>query len=105
MSAASTASITGIKFAGLEEGVIAFVSNGYVPVKYLVNGMEVDVTDFSDVTFTSTNTAVAYFASAHSNLLICKSKGKTTLMATVTNSATGATYSATVPFTVIPRIL
>lgn len=104
MSVKSTASVTGIKFAGLDEHIIAFVSDGYAPVKYLVGDAEIDVADLSEVTFTSMNPSVADFASPHSNLLKCKTVGKTTIMCSVTNSATGVTYTDAVPFTVIPKI-
>lgn len=97
----STAKVEGIYFIGL--GSNYSMVNGAsltVPVKYAVNGVLTDISDLTQVTFTSGTTATANFANSHSNVLTAAATGTTVITCTVTNSVTGVTYSDTANITV-----
>lgn len=97
----STAAVDGIYFIGLGDGAtLAADGTLTLPVKYSVNGMLTDITDMSQVTFTSATPGTASFADEHSNVVTGVAAGETTVTATVTNSANGVTYSDTIPVTV-----
>lgn len=98
----STAKVEGIYFIGL--GTNLEITNGQsvtIPVKYAVNGSLTDISDLSKVTFTSGTPAKADFANSHSNVLTAAATGNTVITCTVTNSATGITYSDTANVTVV----
>ena len=95
----STAQVKGIYIIG---GPITVAKDATitVPVKYDVNDVLTEISDLSQVTFTSGATATAAWANSHSNELSGVAAGSTTVTVTVTNSATNKTYTDTVPVTV-----
>lgn len=98
----STAKVEGIYFIGLGTNYQMTVGDVLtVPVKYAVNGSLTDISDLSQVTFTSATTAKADFANSHSNVLTAAAAGTTVITCTVTNSVTGVTYSDTANITVV----
>ena len=97
----STALVDGIYFIGLGSGASVVRSQtATLPVMYSVNGVLTSISDMSAVTFTSAATATASFADAHENVVTGVAAGTTSVTATVTNSATGITYTDTIPITV-----
>lgn len=97
----STAAVDGIYFIGLGDGLTGVVGTGTLPVKYTVNGVLTDISDMSQVTFTTATDSIAEFADEHSNVITLKSVGNTTATASVTNSVTGVTYTDAVNITVV----
>lgn len=92
----STAKVEGIYFVGLGTEFNLKVGDVFtVPVKYAVNGVLTEISDLTQVTFESTNTSVANFASENSNVLTAASAGNTSITCSVTNSVTGVTYDDT----------
>lgn len=92
----STAKVEGIYFIGLGSDYNIKVGDVFtVPVKYGVNGVLTDISDLTQVTFESSVTSVADFASEHSNVLTAASVGNTVITCAVTNSVTGQTYEDT----------
>lgn len=92
----STAKVAGIYFIGL--GAEFEITNGAsvtIPVKYAVNGVLTDISDLSQVTFTSATTATANFANSHSNVLTAAATGTTVITCSVTNSVTGEVFKDT----------
>lgn len=99
--ATSTSGVDGIYFIGLGSG--ASVAQGEtlaLPVRYSVNGILSNISDMSQVTFTSAAPATASFADEHSNVVSGVAAGSTTVTASVTNSRTNITYTDTIPVTV-----
>lgn len=97
----STAAVDGIYFIGMGDGAeLAAGETLALPVKYSVNGVLTDISDMSQVTFSSAATGTAAFNEAGSNVLSGVSAGNTTVTVSVTNSANGASYSDTIPVTV-----
>lgn len=97
----STSAVQGIYFIGLGSGAtVAPNATLTLPVKYVVNNVMTDISDMSQVTFASANTATASFEDAHVNVVTGNATGSTTVTATVTNSTTGVEYSDTIPLTV-----
>lgn len=97
----STAKVEGIYFIGAGSGLsVVKDASITVPVKYSVNGVLTDISDMSQVTFSSAATATAAWANSHSNVLNGVAAGNTTVTVSVTNSVTGLTYTDTVPVTV-----
>lgn len=98
----STAKVEGIYFVGLGSNFELTNGTSYtVPVKYAVNGVLTEISDMSQVTFTSSTPATADFANSHSNVLTAAAAGTTVITCTVTNSVTGVTYSDTANITVV----
>jgi len=97
----STAAVDGIYFIGLGAGVSIVKSTTMeLPVKYSVNGVLTNVSDWSEVTFTAAS-AVVSFADEHDpEMTAGGSAGNTTVTVSVTNSRTGKTYTDTIPVTV-----
>lgn len=96
----STSKIDGLYFIGLGAG--ATVVRGQtitLPIKYSVNGVLTNISDMSQVSFTSSDTTKATIP-AHSNVATGVATGSTVITATVTNSSTSATYTATCELTV-----
>lgn len=94
----STRNIDGIYFIGIGGGVTV-AANGTVtlPIKYSVNNQLVNISDMSAVTFASSAEGVA---TVSGNVVTGVAAGTADITATVTNSATGITYSDTVQVTV-----
>lgn len=98
----STAKVEGIYFVGLGSNLELTNRTSYtVPVKYAVNGVLTEISDMSQVTFTSSTPATAEFANEHSNVLTAAATGSTVITCTVTNSVTGVVYSDTANVTVV----
>lgn len=98
----STAKVEGIYFVGLGSNFELTNGTSYtVPVKYAVNGVLTEISDMSQVTFTSSTAATAAFANEHSNVLTAAATGSTVITCTVTNSVTGVVYSDTANVTVV----
>lgn len=98
----STAKVEGIYFVGLGNNFELTNGTSYtVPVKYAVNGVLTEISDMSQVTFTSSTPATAAFANEHSNVLTAAATGSTVITCTVTNSVTGVVYSDTANVTVV----
>ena len=96
----STAKIDGIYFIGLGAGAtVARTQTISLPIKYSVNGVLTNISDMSQVTFTSSDTTKATIPT-HSNIATGVAAGNTTITATVTNSATNVTYTSTCDLTV-----
>lgn len=98
----STAKVEGIYWIGL--GAEYEITNGdtvTIPVKYAVNGVLTDISDMTQVTFTSVTTATGDFASSHSNVFTAAGVGTTVITCSVTNSATGVTYKDTANIKVV----
>lgn len=95
----STALVDGIFIIGLgEELGLTPGQTMTIPVKYSVNGVLTDISDMQQVTFTSpamgSNDPAGSFANSHSNVFTAAAIGtRGTIVVSVTNSATGATYS------------
>lgn len=97
----STSGVDGIYFIGLGAGVSIVKSTTMVlPVKYSVNGVLTNISDWSKVTFTAAS-AVVSFADEHDpEMTAGGSAGNTTVTVSVTNSRTNKTYTDTIPVTV-----
>lgn len=96
----STSKVDGLYFIGLGAGAtVARTQTIALPIKYSVNGVLTNISDMSQVTFTSSDTTKATIPQ-HSNIATGVAAGSTTITATVTNSATNVTYTATCDLTV-----
>lgn len=96
----STSKVDGLYFIGLGAGAtVVRTQTISLPIKYSVNGVLTNISDMSQVTFTSSDTTKATIP-AHSNVATGVAAGSTTITASVTNSSTGATYTATCVLTV-----
>lgn len=99
-SNSSTSKVDGIYFIGLGAGAsVVRAQTITLPIKYSVGGVLSNISDMSQVTFTSSDTTKATIP-AHSNVATGVAAGTTTITASVTNSSTGVTYTANVPLTV-----
>lgn len=96
----STAKVEGIYFIGGGELGIRPATTVIVPVKYAVNGALTDISDMTQVTFTSSNPTAGDFASEHSNVFTSGGDGNGTITVEVTNSLTGEVYTDSRPFSV-----
>lgn len=97
----STSGVDGIYFIGLGTGIsMASGTTRALPVRYTVGGILAQISDMDQITFASASTSTASFADEHSNVLTANAAGSTSVTVSVTNSATGATYSDTIPVTV-----
>lgn len=100
-SNSSTAAVDGIYFIGLGEGVTVGAGETLtLPVKYTVNGVLTEISDMSQVTFASSQTGKANFTDTHQNIVRGVASGDAELTVTVTNTATGVSYSDAIPCTV-----
>ena len=89
----STAAVDGIYFIGLGDGVtISGTGEVTLPVKYSVNGALADISDMSQVTFSTPDQTHAKFTDSHQNVITGVTTGETTATVSVTNSATGVEY-------------
>ena len=94
----STSKVDGIYFIGLGAGATVRMGTTLVlPIKYSVGGVLTNISDMSQVTFTSSATAKA---TVSGNVVTPVATGDTDITATVTNSATGVTYTDVVKVTV-----
>ena len=91
----STSKVDGLYFIGLGAGA-SVVKDATIalPIKYSVNGVLTNISDMSQVTFTSSDTTKATIPT-HSNVATGVAAGNTVITATVTNSSTNVTYTAT----------
>ena len=97
----STGTVDGIYFIGAGSGVsVANGSTAALTVKYSVNGVLTNISDMSQVTFSTAAEATAKFADEHVATITGVAAGNTTATASVTNSVTGVTYTDTIPVTV-----
>jgi len=97
----STSAVDGIYFIGLGAGVSLVKSTKMVlPVKYSVNGILTNVSDWSKVTFTAASAVVSFADSHDPEMTAGGSAGNTTVTVSVTNSRTNKTYTDTIPVTV-----
>lgn len=97
----STGSIDGIYFIGMGSGVtVASGSTANVVVKYSVNGTLTNISDMSQVTFSTGAAETAKFNDEHVAVISGVAAGNTTATASVTNSISGVTYTDTIPVTV-----
>ena len=95
-----TAGVDGIFFIGLGAGATVLTTETLtLPVKYSVNGILTPISDLSDVTFASDDTAVATVPQ-HSNVVTPAAVGSCNITASVTNSRTNQTYVDSVVVTV-----
>ena len=96
----STSKVDGIYFIGLGAGATVAVGGSLaLPIKYSINGVLSNISDMSQVTFTSSDATKASI-DTHSNVVTGVATGTATITATVTNASTGATYTATCQVTV-----
>lgn len=101
VSGTSTGAVEGIYFVGAGAGVS--VTNGEtitLVAKYDVAGSLTNISDMSEVTFSTGADSTAKFEGAHSPVLSGVAAGTTTATVSVTNSVTGVTYTDTIPVTV-----
>jgi hypothetical protein len=97
----STSAVDGIYFIGLGAGVSLVKSTTMVlPVKYSVNGILTNISDWSKVTFTAASAVVSFADSHDPEMTAGGSAGNTTVTVSVTNSRTNKTYTDTIPVTV-----
>lgn len=99
-SNSSTSKVDGLYFIGGGAGYsVAATQTIVLPIKYSVNGVLSNISDMNQVTFASGTTAKVTIPE-HSNVATGVSAGSSVITATVTNSATGITYTATCTVTV-----
>lgn len=99
-SNSSTSKVDGLYFIGGGAGYSVTASQTIVlPIKYSVNGVLSNISDMNQVTFTSGTTQKVTIPE-HSNVATGVAAGSSVITATVTNSATGITYTATCTVTV-----
>ena len=97
----STSLVDGIYFIGLGAGASVVKDDSLtLPVMYSVNGVLAQISDMSQVTFESSDTAVADFSDPNENEVSGVAVGSATLTCSVTNSKTNVTYTDTIPITV-----
>ena len=97
----STSGVDGIYFIGLGAGVSIVKSTTMVlPVKYSVNGVLTNISDWSKVTFTAASAVVSFSDEHDPEMTAGGSAGNTTVTVSVTNSRTNKTYTDTIPVTV-----
>lgn len=101
VSSGSTQAVQGIYFVGAGSGVsVATGSELSLVAKYDVAGVLTNISDMSEVTFTSANPETAAFADSHSGVVNGVAAGSTTVTVSVTNAMNGVTYTDTIPITV-----
>lgn len=101
VSGTSTGSVDGIFFIGAGSGVgVEVGQTATLTVKYDVAGMLTNISDFSEVTFTSADATKAKFDDAHSPVITGVAAGTTQVTVSVTNSTTKAVYQDTIDVTV-----
>lgn len=101
VSGSSTAAVQGVYFIGAGAGVsVASGETLNLAAKYDVGGTLTNISDMTQVTFTSADPETASFADSHSPVVSGVTAGNTTITVSVTNSATGVTYTDTIPITV-----
>lgn len=101
VSGTSTGSVEGVYFVGAGAGVS--VANGETTelvAKYDVAGNLTNISDMSEVTFSTGAEETAKFNDPHSPVLTGVAAGTTTATVTVTNSISKVTYTDTIPVTV-----
>ena len=93
----STAKVDGLYFVGMGAGKTLSVGDTLVlPLKYSINGSLTNISDFSAVTVESSDATVTIAG----NVATAASAGSATITASVTNSATGVTYTDVTEITV-----
>lgn len=96
----STSKVDGLYFIGGGAGYsVQATKTLALPIKYSINGVLSNISDMNQVTFTSSATGKATIPQ-HSNVVTGVSAGDTVITATVTNSTTNVTYTATCNVTV-----
>lgn len=96
----STTKVDGLYFIGAGAGyTVQATKTLTLPIKYSINGVLSNISDMNQVTFTSSATGKATIPQ-HSNVVTGVTTGDTVITATVTNSATNVTYTATCNVTV-----
>lgn len=97
----STSLVDGIYFIGLGAGATVVKDESLtLPVQYSINGVLAQISDMSQVTFTSSDTGTAEFPDENENVVNGVAAGSATLTCSVTNSKTNVTYTDTIPITV-----
>lgn len=97
----STAAVDGIYFIGLGEGVnIEGTGTVTLPTMYEVGGALADISDMTQVTYSTPDQTHAKFTDPHSNVITGVTAGSTTATVSVTNSRTGVEYHDAIPVTV-----
>ena len=101
VSGTSTGSVEGIYFVGAGAGVsVASSETTELVAKYDVAGNLTNISDMSEVTFSTAAEGTAKFNDPHSPVLTGVAAGTTTATVTVTNSVSKVTYTDTIPVTV-----
>lgn len=101
VSGTSTGSVEGIYFVGAGAGVsVASSETTELVAKYDVAGNLTNISDMSEVTFSTAAEGTAKFNDPHSPVLTGVAAGTTTATVTVTNSISKVTYTDTIPVTV-----
>ena len=96
----STSKVDGLYFIGAGAGYsVQATKTLALPIKYSINGVLTNISDMAQVTFTSSDTEKATIPE-HSNVVTGVAQGDVVVTATVTNSATNATYTAVCNVTV-----
>jgi hypothetical protein len=98
--ASSTALVDGIFIVGFGKQIqMAPGETITIPVKYSVNGALTEVSDMSQVTFSSLSTTglIGSFADEHSNVFTSEGGGYGYISVTVTNSVTGQVFDDSIP--------
>lgn len=91
----STSKVDGLYFIGAGAGYsVQATKTIALPIKYSINGVLTNISDMNQVTFTSGTTQKVTIPE-HSNIATGVASGSSVITATVTNSATGVTYTAT----------
>lgn len=97
----STAAVQGIYFIGTGGGIsVAEGATANLVVKYDVNDSLVNISDMSEVTFSTAAEGTAKFNDDHSPVLSGVAAGPTTATVSVVNSVTGVTYTDSIAVTV-----
>lgn len=97
----STGEVKGIYFIGAGSGVsVAAAATEELVVKYDIADKLTNISDMSQVTFSSSDTTKAIFENTHQPVVKGVAAGSATLTASVTNSQTGVTYVDTIACTV-----
>lgn len=101
VSGTSTGSVEGVYFVGAGAGVsVVHGETTELVAKYDVAGNLTNISDMSEVTFSTGAEETAKFNDPHSPVLTGVAAGTTTATVTVTNSISKVTYTDTIPVTV-----
>ena len=96
----STSKVDGLYFIGAGAGYsVQATKTLALPIKYSINGVLTNISDMNQVTFVSSDTTKVTIPE-HSNVVTGAATGSSVITATVTNSATNVTYTATCNVTV-----